>query len=165
MRWGIPRNELLAGATLIGVGCHLKEGDVKKSAGLSLFLLACWGCATTGQQPYSQINLASRRFLSLRPIYVGMTRQEVAGVLGNQVIVGYEIHDEETGQYTPMTVKNPYRQEQVVDGDKVYEIDYYFVGINAADGQITDDELAPLVFVKDQLMGYGWDYLNKKVKK
>ncbi len=138
---------------------------MNKRAVLSLFLLTCWGCATTGQQPYSQINLASRRFLSLRQIYVGMTRQEVAGVLGNQVIVGYEIHDEETGQYTPMTVKNPYRQEQVAEGDKVYEIDYYFVGINAADGQITDDELAPLVFVKDQLMGYGWEYLNKKVKK
>lgn len=138
---------------------------MRKIAVLILFLSVFWGCATTEQKPYSQINMASRRFLSLRQIYAGMTRQEVSGVLGSQVIIGYEIHDEETGQYTPLTVKNPYRQEQVADGDKVYEIDYYFVGINEADGQITDDELAPLVFVKDQLMGYGWDYLNKKVKK
>lgn len=138
---------------------------MKKAVVLSLFLLAFWGCAATDQKSYSQLNMASRRFLSLRQIYVGMTRQEVEGVLGNQVIIGYEIHDEETGQYAPMTVKNPYRQEQIVDGDKVYEIDYYFVGINAADGQITDDELSPLVFVKNQLMGYGWDYLDKKVKK
>ncbi len=137
---------------------------MKKNILFFIFMFIVSGCASTDPYSYREIPVASRRFLSLRQIYVGMTRQEVASVLGSQVIVGYEIHDDTSDQYSPITVKNPYRQEEYVKGNKIYNIDYYFVGIDTADGTISDQELAPLVFVKDQLMGYGWDYLNKKVK-
>lgn len=130
-----------------------------------LFLLgAVCGCAGTAEQwQATDEPVLTRRFLTLRQIYPGMTRSEVQGVLGQEVIIGYEILDPQAGQYRPITQKNPFRSEQVQSSGKTYDVDYYFVGIKNADGKISDDELVPLVFAKDKLLGQGWDYLKTKV--
>lgn len=106
----------------------------------------------------------TRRFISLRQVHDGMTREEVKSVLGAQVITGYELADVHSDQYKPVTTPNPFRSEQLRKGLKVYDVDYYILGINETDGQVADDELVPLVFVNDQLVGTGWMYLNRQVK-
>ncbi len=111
----------------------------------------------------SRISTLSRRFLSLGQIYPGMTRQDVQGVLGNKVIVGYELVDPAAQQYKPITVANPYRSEVITKGKRQFMTDYYLAGIQQADDVISDDELVPLVFQDDKLVGLGWTYLKENI--
>ena len=85
-------------------------------------------------------------------------------MLGPQVIVGYEIVDEKKGMFKPVTVANPYRQQTLTRNNMTYEIAFYFSQIQQADEIISDDELMPLVFQGDKLVGQGWPYLNKLLK-
>lgn len=107
----------------------------------------------------------SRRFISLRQVRRGMTQKEVAAVLHDKVITGYEMSQMKTGQYKPITVDNPHRVEVFKKGSKEFQIYYYLVGITKADGQVTDDELVPIVFKKNKVIGKGWKFLNQKIKK
>jgi len=103
----------------------------------------------------------TRRFVTLRQVQVGMSRTEVRAVLALPIIVGYELYDRAGQQYKPLTEKNPQRSESLNRNSKEYEIDYYLVGIQLQDGQISDDEIAPLIFRGDKLIGIGWDYLKR----
>ncbi len=107
----------------------------------------------------------SRRFISLRQIHKGMTQKEVEAILYNKVITGYEMSWMREGQYKPIVIKNPYRQENFQKGAKKFKIYYYLVGIKKADGQVTNDELVPLVFRDKKLVGKGWRFLRQKIKK
>lgn len=106
----------------------------------------------------------SRRFISLRQVHKGMTRKEVASILGNRVVVGYELADPQRGRYKPVTINNPYRVENVQKGSVNYYIDYYLEKIKVQDDIVSDDELVPLVFRDDKLVGQGWGFLKKKIK-
>ena len=109
--------------------------------------------------------MSTRRFISLQPIDVGMTKKEVEAALTSKVIVGYELIDEKTGQYRPIIVTNPYRSETLTKGSEAFIVDYYLAGINQQDDKVTDDELVPLVFRKEKLIGFGWPFLEEKIKK
>lgn len=115
------------------------------------------------EQDSAPVNMSGmpRRFISLRQVHPGMTQREVASVLGNDIIVGYEMNPTPSVPYKPLTMKNPYRTEQIRQGLRSYEIVYYLQGVKKADGQISDDELIPLIFENDRLAGSGWDFLNK----
>lgn len=101
-----------------------------------------------------------RRFITLQQVRPGMTREEVRGVVGGEVVVGYQLDDRQEKYYRPVTVSNPYRRQDLGIGSKTYEVDFYLLGIKAADGEVTDDELVPLVFHNDKLIGSGWPFLN-----
>lgn len=94
-------------------------------------------------------------------VRVGMTAQEVAAMVGEKTTIGYERPDATSKTYQPITVNNPYHKEFLKSGDKTYDVFYYFSHIQRADGIISSDELTPLVFEKDVLIGKGWDFLNK----
>ena len=94
----------------------------------------------------------------------GLTRQEVAGLLGKEVVAGYSLTDEASGEYSPITISNPQRTETIQNGKRSYTVDYYLVGIQAADEKVSDDELAPVVFLNDRVVGMGWDFLDQRVK-
>ena len=128
---------------------------------LSAVLVVLAGCATaTPDWQADDQPVLTRRFLSLRQIYAGMSQAEVQGVLGAEVVIGYEVRDPKSGQYHPVTLKNPYRSDELQSEGKDYSVDYYFVGINKADGKVTDDELVPLIFSSKTLVAQGWDALG-----
>jgi len=102
-----------------------------------------------------------RRLVSLHQLQKGLTRAEVRAVLGDQVIIGYEMPDSREKRYVPVILGNPYRTENFTQKNQTYTIDYYLVGINAADGKAADDELTPLVFEDNTLIGWGWDFWNR----
>lgn len=137
---------------------------------LSCFLLLLiLGCATTEQGSEESsapvdLTLMPRRFISLRQIHNGMTRKEVAGMLDNEIIVGYEINENDSAKYKPLTIKNPYRSEDLQKNSQRFEVVYYLQGVKDADDKISDDELIPMVFAEDRLVGTGWDFLRVKVK-
>lgn len=139
---------------------------MKKSIFCLLFsgiVLSLYGCATIyeQQQISSDPDPVVRRFVSLRHIQTGLTRAEVKALLGDQVIIGYDMPDSREERYMPIVMGNPYRVENVKFSGKTYDIDYYFVGINVSDDKIADDELTPMVFKDDKLAGWGWDFLKR----
>ena len=106
----------------------------------------------------------ARRFITLSQLRPGLSRVQAASLLGKDVVTGYELADAASGQYKPITVTNPYRSEAVEKNKRSYTVDYYLVGIKVPDGKISDDELVPLVFYNDQLIGSGWDFLDQNIK-
>lgn len=104
---------------------------------------------------------ASKGLTHIGGARVGMTSREVAAVMGEKTTTGYERPDSASATYHAITVNNPYHKEFLKSGDKTYDVFYYFSHIQRADGIISSDELTPLVFEKDVLIGKGWDFFNK----
>ena len=106
-------------------------------------------------------SLKDSRLTRINSVRVGMTAQEVAAMAGERTTIGYERPDPASSVYHPVTVNNPYHKEFLRGADKTYDVFYYFSHIQRVDGIISSDEMTPLVFEKDILIGKGWDFLNK----
>jgi len=141
-----------------------------KNRRLFFVCLILAGCMSLLEDPTPEVEstanipIMKRRFVSLWQVHNGMTKSEVTSVVGDRVVVGYELIDPNKEQYKPVTLENPYRSEVMQKSGRRYDIDYYLVGIQDADGKVSDDELVPLVFQKDKLIGQGWEYYNKTIK-
>lgn len=139
-------------------------GAMKKIYGI---LLCCCvvvsGCAVAYEQtqipgdPDPQI----RRFVSTHQLRTGLSPSDVKALLGQDVIIGYEMPDTRNKHYKPFVISNPYRAESYTNGNNAYEIEYYLVGINHSDGEVSDDELTPLVYQDGKLIGWGWGYFKR----
>ena len=114
------------------------------------------GCAVTSP--------VVREMVSLRPLHEGMSRQDVQARLTEKVTTGYDL-TEKKDAVIPIVLKNPYREETLKIANKTYQIDYYFTSIKKQDGMISNDELTPLVFENDRLIGQGWAFLDQLKKK
>ncbi len=102
---------------------------------------------------------------NVREVELGMLKEEVQKMMGTEVVIGYDRSDNQSATFAPVTVKNPIRSENLKAQGKTYEVIYYFTQINDADGTINDDELTPMVFEKNKLIGKGWDFLSDLKKK
>ena len=49
-----------------------------------------------------------------------------------------------------------FRIEILKDKDKTFEVVSYVAGIKGAEGVITKDDITPLIFEEDKLIGWGW---------
>lgn len=132
-------------------------------AGLCVFLLGCES-ASVAVLPSVDPQVMQRRFISFSQLRVGLTRAETAGLLGKEVVTGYSLTDEATGVYSPSVIANPQRTQTIQNGKKTYLVDYYLAGIKTADDKISDDELVPVIFQDEKIVGIGWDFLNQRVK-
>lgn len=95
----------------------------------------------------------------IETVKIGMTYKEVAGIMGDTVSIGYKESSSLEGAYEEIFVPNPYYDE-VFQGSKTwYRVVYYFTHIRKADGIVTDDELTPLVFEENRLIGKGRSFL------
>lgn len=135
----------------------LQKREVMKKIGVLLLCVIWAGCVTIEESPLKSLT-------RIQQVREGLSKEEVRGILGDEVVVGYEITDVKEGRTKALTVKNPQRTETVRRGDETYEVLFYFTHIRQADGVITDDELTPLVFHRDRLIGKGWRFL-KKIRK
>ncbi|MBI5149718.1 MAG: DUF3192 domain-containing protein [Candidatus Omnitrophica bacterium] len=131
---------------------------------IGLYCLALSGCVSVQTLPDSpQGQGAGRpdpRLTRVGQTRVGMTYLEAAAAMGEKTVIGYERLDPRSEAYTPITVNNPYRKEFLRVAGKSYDVFYYFTNIRKADGIISDDELTPLVFENNVLIGEGRDFLN-----
>lgn len=134
---------------------------MKKMGWYGIFLCGVIGCSATTEMAAPDLSNMAHQFVSFGQVHNGMTLDEIEAVIGKQVIVGYELVDEKTGQFKPIVVNNPVRRETVGK----YDVAYFFAGIKKADNQVTDEELVPLVFQNDRLVGSGWPFMEAQVKK
>ncbi len=121
-----------------------------------------WGQAVSGP---GQAAGYVRKFIGEEKVKPGMSREEVLSLLGDKVVTGYELTDPKGDQYRALSATNPWRTETVSRGRRTYVVDYYLAGIRTPDDKVTDDELLPLVFLNDRLVGTGWDFLTRKIKR
>ncbi len=132
---------------------------------LSLVFLA--GCVVTTQEaslPTISETTALRNekgLTNIGKVYVGMTFSEVKTVMGNVTTIGYEKSPLNTSGNEAITIKNPYREETLDIKGKQYLVAYYFINVLKSDEMVSDDELIPLVFLNDYLVGKGWDFFIK----
>ncbi len=100
-----------------------------------------------------------RELTSISRVSLRMTKEEVKGLMGPSVTIGFE-KSFPSADFTPITIPNPQRTEVVKARWKTWEVEYYFTQVNQPDGIISDDELTPLVFKNGRLAGQGWAFLK-----
>lgn len=122
------------------------------------------GCEHVPVSSVMAPEILQQRFITTSQLHMGLNRAEVEALLGKEVVIGYSLVDEKSEQYKPLTIVNPQRSEIVNRNNKTYSVDYYLIGIKVADDKISDEELVPLIFQDDRLVGIGWDFLGKTVK-
>jgi len=140
---------------------------------MTLFLFTICGCAvmTVNEQktaapvplPSGQPHIYAST-AAIRKLMLGISREEALALIGRTATTGYELKDG-TSTYTPLTVANPYRSQKITKGKDEFVVDYYLTETIKADGVVSNDELTPLVFQADKLIGKGWDFFNEKIRK
>ncbi len=140
---------------------------MKRLISLGFCILLVCGCESVPSVPalpsISQEGI-QKQFISISQLHSGLSRVQVAELLGKEVISGYVLVDELAEQYKPITVTNPQRSEVIKVNNRTYNVDYYLLRIKIADDKISDDELVPIVFENDRLVGSGWDFFNTHLK-
>ena len=96
---------------------------------------------------------------NIEKVQLGMTYNEVAGIMSDTINIGYRTSAALGGAYEEVLVKNPYYEEVLQSGGTQYRVVCYFTHIRKADGVVTDDELTPLVFEENRLIGKGREFL------
>ena len=129
---------------------------------LSVVLLLS-GCVaveqtTTSATPQPK-TVKSHAVTKIDYVYTGMTRDEVKGVLGDELTIGYIRSQQNDGSLKEITLDSPYKKDSFEGKTGTYDVFYYYTHVKNADSIIAEDEMTPLVFEGNQLIGKGWDFL------
>jgi hypothetical protein len=123
-----------------------------------LLSLGLAGCASN--VVYNPMQVASQQEILLnengfKAVQEGMTIDQVHAIMGTDLVVGYAF---QSPDYKPLTIPNPYKSE-AIKGTGFF-IEYYIQSIRQPDGTVSDDELMPLIFQNNKLIGRGWPLVN-----
>jgi len=90
---------------------------------------------------------------------IGMTKGEALSIMGidERRLFG--------GIGYTQRISNPYKSEILQGDKKTFEVLYYYTDLKKQDGAITNDELTPLIFDEDKLIGWGWSFLNENINR
>jgi hypothetical protein len=127
-----------------------------------LFCLILSGCATTPVYNPMTSSLQQEILLNesgLKAVQDGMTLDQVHQTMGQELVIGYAY---QASNYKPLTVPNPYKSEPIKNSP--YLIEYYVEAIRQPDGVVSNDELMPLIFKENKLIGRGWPLANSLYK-
>ncbi len=105
----------------------------------------------------------------MRGLRVGMSKQEVLNTMGTETIQTYYKHYFNAEEYITepdKKITNPYRTEMMrISEGKYFDVLFYYTDVKSRDGAITDDDLTPLVFDDDKLIGWGWSFFEDTAQK
>ena len=117
---------------------------------LSLFLISC----------VSLDKIRTENRTNLNRISLGMSKSEVLNIMGTETVRDFD---------SRKRINNPFRTEILSEGDKKYEVVFYYTdkkrNVSSVTGSITDDELTPIVFFNGKVEGYGWLYVKDNFKR
>ncbi len=127
---------------------------------ISVFVLCallggCYSDTLTGFRNKNRKNLTK--------LAIGMTKQEVMGIMGDET--AEKTFTNLVGKRIFLSATNPYRIEILQAKEKTFEVLYYYTDVKKDDDAITDDELTPMVFDNDKLIGWGQSFLDANIKK
>lgn len=101
---------------------------------------------------------------NLTKLTPGLSKSQVLSIMGDTTFV-LEASDAIHGVYEKQQVSNPYRTETMAGVRDTFLVLFYHTDVKVLDGAVTDDELTPLVFKDDKLIGWGWMFLEDTAKK
>lgn len=137
-----------------------ERGDSMKKVIVTLICLV----VLAGCYSYDCTKLRNTNRQNLHTLKKGMAKEEVLQLMGDQVCEDTFVNA--VGQkWIYVSATNPYRTGFWDGNDKTLEVVYYYTDVKKADGAITDDELTPLVFENDTLIGWGLEFLQRDIKK
>ena len=94
---------------------------------------------------------------SINRVQIGMTESDVRTIMGDRLKIGYQETQPDSGIIENISIPSPYKTEDLKIKGKVYRILYYYTKVMKSDGLIADDELTPLIFQNNKLVGKGED--------
>ncbi len=128
-------------------------------------LIICFfivGCASVAQMETPSVSVLEEKSLTnIDRVHIGMTSEEVANLMGDQLKIGYKETEPNSGMIEDITITNPYKTENLKVKNKDYQIVYYYTMVKHADNMITNDELTPVIFKDGQVVGKGENFLLK----
>ena len=125
-----------------------------------MLVLCLCGCAVTFESTAGKGMSRPKELVNLSQLRLGMSVSEVKAVLGTDVKVGYQRQADGLG-IESILLKNPVKEESLAINQTTYRVLYFYTTIRKADDVLADDELTPLVFQKEKLVGIGRDSLLK----
>lgn len=129
-----------------------------------IFLLSMSGCAPMMKSNLLEFRGDNRR--NIQKIDLGMTKNEVIQIMGNEIGKTEEWMGCLYGGYVVTeSVNNPYSSEILQGKDKKFSVLYYYTDLKRGDGAITDDELTPIVFEDGKVIGWGRGFLEDNINK
>ncbi|MBF0478291.1 MAG: hypothetical protein HQL26_02300 [Candidatus Omnitrophica bacterium] len=131
---------------------------MKRVCLLILLCVGLYGCVTVEKEDRPPANTAEhKQLIPVNLIRPGMSSAEVKSVLGNNMVIGYQKKDK-TGIYEPINMAIPLKSEDFKRAQEKYRADFYYVEVRLPDGIISDEEITPVVFKNDLVVGIGWDF-------
>lgn len=119
---------------------------MKRIICLLLLVLMTTGCAAVGKVGKFR---ATNRY-NLSQLSVGITKEEALKTMEiRKILTADEI------------ITNPYRSEILQGEYGTLEVLYYYTDLVKMDGTITNDELTPVVFDSEELIGWGWTFFKE----
>ena len=92
---------------------------------------------------------------NLSKLSLGMNKNQIYEIMGHGTVPMYGDAD----------IPHPYRTEVMKQDDgTTAEVLFYYTDKKKADGVITNDELTPLVLQNNQLVGWGWLYMEQNIQ-
>jgi hypothetical protein len=119
------------------------------------------GPVSSGAQPLpvaKEFDAVKKRLTNSHLLYKGMTYQDAVSIMGNELKIGYQEQANMPGAFEPMVVKSPHREELLEADGRTILVLVYYNEIRKSDGLMAQEELFPVVFENDVLIGKGWDY-------
>ncbi|MBN1405150.1 MAG: DUF3192 domain-containing protein [Candidatus Omnitrophica bacterium] len=124
---------------------------MKKISVIFVVLLCLAGCSTTT----ALYQVRAQNKAKITRLTPGMTKDKVLNMMGTKEIIVCNSWGDTIG-----VVKNPFKTELLKTNNKTYEILYYYTDIIHSDADISEDELTPIVFENNKLIGFGWQVLS-----
>lgn len=123
---------------------------------IGLFLAGC-------HAPLGQLGNENRN--NLTKLAVGMSKQEVMGIMGEKTVEGKPTPLNISLVAAFISITNPYKIETLQGKEKTFAVLYYYTAAALKDYNIGHDELTPMVFDNDKLVGWGWGFLEQNLQK
>ena len=92
---------------------------------------------------------------------LGMSKEQVFDVMGTEVFSDEFF----VSNSAKLIIDSPDQSENAQNEDKIFEVIYYVTDIKDDDGLISSDELTPIVFNKNKLIGWGNVFLQNNIQK
>jgi len=108
----------------------------------------CLSLALTSPDQLCSLNRAN--LIKLQP---GMAQSQVISLMGTGQAEDYD----EEGTYI---INNPYKSEILNGKRNTFEVIYYYTERITRDRKLEPEELTPVIFSENKLLGWGWMFLR-----
>jgi hypothetical protein len=119
------------------------------------------GCVSVGRDRPGMdgLNAARRQPLTaISRVRTGMDLAQVSDLMRDRLVTGYRRAGD--GVYEAVETAQPYQSTRRATDTGTYEIYFYFTQVYRADGMVSQEELTPLIFLDQKLVGIGYESLE-----